>query len=1267
MKTRNLTTMHLVLITLVASVPLFGQDWSEPILISGGDTPDIDIDPITGNVYILSMTNGVILTKVSPDGTILEQEMVPGGAEYDEGGQHFGASVAVDSKGYPHVCYRYYEGYDEDGTPTYTAFYAKKTAQGWRDRIMLSQYVRRGYVVRIDVDENDIAHIAQGFIYDDIFGHIRYFRIINNAIDKQEVLGLDYPYIYRGDDRLEITTAPGGKVYIVSGVPNPDGPVYYLISDDNGDNFSNFGDIHSNDSNYQSRNGSPDIAVDSIGNVHICYGLSEDLSRNEEPSVRYTRFENNSQVLDLAATPHGYLSGWEKAGMGLGSVACSDNGQALVLAFLEQPGGPLFTTLSQDTGATWNEPVQIVSASGSDEGRNKQFVRSKGNKFYLLYPHNYNVYLRILTVKINDPPVADAGGPYTAKEGSLITFDASNSYDPNGTIVQYEWDWKNDGIYDAITTSPIYNYTFTDDYSGRLKLRVTDNEGTKDTDLGNVTIANVNPTANADGPYQGSPGENIQCSGTATDPGIDDVLSYEWDLDFDGIFETIGQNVFVKFSSGGIYQIVLRVSDDDGGIGLDTTTVQIISDPPVVSQIPSQTVEEGISFTPITLDDYVTDPDNSDAEITWQVHGNSNLNVNIDANRVATITPVDENWYGSETLTFIASDPSQLQDSTSTIFTINNVNDPPVISQLEDRTTDEGENFDPINLDDYVTDSDNAVEEISWSVTGNVKLGYEIINRVLTVLPLDSDWSGSEMLTITATDLDGLSDTVKVLFTVIAVNDPPEVLKIPGQQRYVGDDYTPINLDDYVNDPDHRDEEITWSVQGNMNLLVNITNRIAVITRLDTTWLGSETIVFIATDPLGASDSTRAVFGSNERDKPPIVTPIPDQHILEGQSFQPIHLDGYVTDPDHDDAQITWNIHGYKELIVTIENRVVTINPPHEDWNGMEIVNFKAVDPTGLADSSLTLFTIYPVNDPPQLAALPEFQLLEDDTLKWSFTFLRSLVIDPDNDSMDLRFQISNNVNLSWRTNMQAEEIYIFGPPNWYGIETILLTVFDGSGGKDSKPGKIIVNNVPDKPLPFSIIYPNGHVFSAMGDTIVFSWHTALDPEGGQPMYQLNISDDESFHHVIDQYNNLLDTSFAYVPKIHLEDGMYYWKVVAFNSVGFTDSDAGRFRISITGIMENDKNIIPTDYALLQNYPNPFNPETWIIYQLPEKSSVILEVYNSLGQHVAVLEEGERNAGTYKIKWNVTSALGQKLPSGVYICRLKAGRKSLDMKMVLLQ
>ena len=51
---------------------------------------------------------------------------------------------------------------------------------------------------------------------------------------------------------------------------------------------------------------------------------------------------------------------------------------------------------------------------------------------------------------------------------------------------------------------------------------------------------------------------------------------------------------------------------------------------PVVTDIPNQTVLEGATFTTINLDDYVSDVDNLDSEMTWTYTGNTELTVSID-------------------------------------------------------------------------------------------------------------------------------------------------------------------------------------------------------------------------------------------------------------------------------------------------------------------------------------------------------------------------------------------------------------------------------------------------------------------------------------------------------------------------------------------------------------------------------------------------------------------------------------------------------------
>jgi len=77
------------------------------------------------------------------------------------------------------------------------------------------------------------------------------------------------------------------------------------------------------------------------------------------------------------------------------------------------------------------------------------------------------------------------------------------------------------------------------------------------------------------------------------------------------------------------------------------------------------------------------------------------------------------------------------------------------------------------------------------------------------------------------------------------------------------------------------------------------------------------------------------------------------------------------------------------------------------------------------------------------------------------------------------------------------------------------------------------------------------------------------------------------------------------------------------------------------------------EYRLGQNYPNPFNPTTTIQYALTQKCSVTLTVFNTLGQPVATLVNGEMEAGYHEAKVDAT-----RLASGVYFYRLQV--RSLD-------
>lgn len=88
----------------------------------------------------------------------------------------------------------------------------------------------------------------------------------------------------------------------------------------------------------------------------------------------------------------------------------------------------------------------------------------------------------------------------------------------------------------------------------------------------------------------------------------------------------------------------------------------------------------------------------------------------------------------------------------------------------------------------------------------------------------------------------------------------------------------------------------------------------------------------------------------------------------------------------------------------------------------------------------------------------------------------------------------------------------------------------------------------------------------------------------------------------------------------------------------------------------------PTIFELFQNYPNPFNPSTSIKYSVPEAGNIKLSVYNVVGEEIAVLINGYTAAGSFDVTFDAS-----KLPSGVYLYKLKSANSVQTKKMMLLK
>jgi PKD repeat protein len=277
----------------------------------------------------------------------------------------------------------------------------------------------------------------------------------------------------------------------------------------------------------------------------------------------------------------------------------------------------------------------------------------------------------ITVLSVNQPPIANGGGPYYVDEGSSLELNGSASLDPNNDTLYYRWDLDNDGTWDTSwSLSPKVTNTWMDDGtyvvilqvmdvlnetdmdnvtvhvedlsptagfnwspepqdegspvqfsdsstsypdailswswtfgdggtdSGKtpfhtfgdngnyvVTLTVVDDDGSSDSVSHGVTISNVAPTAFAGDDKEGFEVSTFAFNGSFYDPGTLDTHIIEWDFDYDGAtfdVEAIGETVSHTWIDDFDGYVALRVTDDDGGVGIDTAHVLVKNVPPTV-------------------------------------------------------------------------------------------------------------------------------------------------------------------------------------------------------------------------------------------------------------------------------------------------------------------------------------------------------------------------------------------------------------------------------------------------------------------------------------------------------------------------------------------------------------------------------------------------------------------------------------------------------------------------------------------------------------
>ena len=522
----------------------------------------------------------------------------------------------------------------------------------------------------------------------------------------------------------------------------------------------------------------------------------------------------------------------------------------------------------------------------------------------------------------------------------------------------------------------------------------------------------------------------------------------------------------------GSEMVTFTATDPDGFFDTGATTL-VINAIPVVSSISGQTINQGGSFTTINLDNFVTDADNSNSQLSWATTGNSNLNVSINSNRIATISTPSPNWYGQETITFTATDPYGASDAVSATF---KVNGQPQITRSSpmDQKIGVGQSFSTFDLDNYVSDPDNPDNELSWTYSGNSFVQIAInSNHVVTVTPQSSETIGADTVLFRVQDPGGLNDQINVIFSIVSMGTPI-VNKIPDQYINQGNSFSIIQLDNFVSDPESPDEDISWSYSGTSHLSVSInSNRAATVTSPDPEWAGIDTITFTATDPEENSDNCNVIFTVNGA---PVLSAIPNQQINSGESFSNIGLDNYVSDPNDSKSALTWTYKGNQHIEVAINTQhIASFTLSNENWAGSESITFMVTDPGILKDSISVEMSILSLSSP-SISNIPN-QLID---LTDSFTDidLNTIVTDSDTDPADINWSYSGNSNLV--VEITTQNIARIARPdiNWMGTEIITFTAADPEGHFDTEDVSFTVDASPKISKINSQIIEAGDEFS---------------------------------------------------------------------------------------------------------------------------------------------------------------------------------------------
>jgi len=698
-------------------------------------------------------------------------------------------------------------------------------------------------------------------------------------------------------------------------------------------------------------------------------------------------------------------------------------------------------------------------------------------------------------------------------------------------------------------------------------------------------------------------------------------------------------------------------------LGSTTTSNTLTVVSILVSDIPGETIAEGASFATFDLDPYVTDQDYSDSEITWTFSGNSELGVSIDAvTHVATITVPNADWFGSEDITFTATNPATGSAESTATFEVTNVNDAPVIADIGAQSTNEDTDLtglavtftdaDPIDTHTITVVSANSNVTVS-SISGNTS------GSTYSLLPA-ANWSGTAQITVTVEDngTGTLTDTEVYILTVDPVNDAPVIANIGNQST--DEDVTLTGRTVIFTDVEGSDTHTIEVVSGNANVSVaNLSGNTSgstydLVPAAD--WNGSAQITVTVTDngSPNMEDSETYTLTVSPINDAPVITPVGNQFTFEDQSLTGVTVD--FVDPDAGDTHTISVVS--LEANVSVQNLSGNTSGstydlvPAANWIGTAQITVTVTETGvgGLSDTEIYAFEVGAINDPPVLTDIGNQMVDEDNSLTGLEVVFSDLDIGDEHTitvvSSEAGVTIANLIG-----NTSGSTYDLVPAADWNGSAQITVTVTDDGTGflTDTEVYTFTVNPINDAPSAINL--PNNNVDENVPVGTLVGVLNSTDPDA---------ADNHSYMFVFEGGEEEVDNHFFTVDgdEVKTAVAMDYELKESFNLLIQSDDGNGGTLTQVVPVMIN--NILETSIGdqneglAFNVYPVPAIDRITVEVENPDNSELLMEIYSNTG--VLVHSEHTVHGTTVDLS---------DFSKGMYILRIQGERVFETRKIIV--